>query len=78
MAEELGARTHVSLMAQYYPACRAREFHELARRITLEEWTRAVRVIESAGLENGWVQEYQEDVSTIAGTEIDADRAASV
>ena len=77
VAEELGARTHVSLMAQYYPACRAIEFPELARRITLEEWTRDVRVIESAGLENGWVQEYQEDVSTIAGTEIDADRAAS-
>ena len=77
VARELGAGTHVSLMAQYYPACRAAEFPELARRITSGEWTKAVRVIESAGLENGWVQEYQEDVSPIAGTEIDADRARS-
>ncbi|MFH1866024.1 MAG: radical SAM protein [Candidatus Eisenbacteria bacterium] len=73
IARELGARTHVSLMAQYYPACRALEFPELARRITREEWAEAQDALESAGLEHGWVQDYPEDLSPIAGTEITAD-----
>jgi putative pyruvate formate lyase activating enzyme len=73
IAAELGAGTYVSLMAQYYPACRAREFPELARRITREEWAEARDALESAGLENGWVQHYPEELYPVAGTEIDSD-----
>ena len=73
IAGRLGVETHVSLMAQYYPAGRAREFPDLARRITREEWAEARAALEDAGLENGWVQQYQENLSPIAGTEIASD-----
>ena len=73
VARELGTGTHVSMMAQDYPACRAREFPELARRITREEWAEALAFLEAAGLEHGWVQQYPEDLSPIAGTEIASD-----
>jgi putative pyruvate formate lyase activating enzyme len=73
IARRVGVETHVSLMAQYYPACRAREFPELARRITREEWAEARAALEGEGLENGWVQQYSEDSSPIAGTEIASD-----
>jgi len=74
IAAELGKGTHVSLMAQYYPAHRAPDFPELARRISREEWAGAQDALESEGLEHGWVQQYQEDLSPIAGTEIESDR----
>jgi putative pyruvate formate lyase activating enzyme len=73
IARRLGVETHLSLMAQYYPACRAREFPELARRITREEWAEARAALEDEGLENGWAQRYSEDSSPIAGTEIASD-----
>jgi putative pyruvate formate lyase activating enzyme len=74
LADELGRETHVSLMAQYYPAHRAREYPELARRISRVEWTEAKRALAAAGLENGWVQQFHRgDMSPIAGTEIEAD-----
>lgn len=73
VAQELGVGTHVSMMAQYYPACRAHEYPELARRITREEWADALDALDGAGLEHGWVQDYPEDLSPIAGTEIGSD-----
>jgi putative pyruvate formate lyase activating enzyme len=73
IAEHLGPETYVSLMAQYYPAYRATGIPGIDRRITREEWSEAVRGLEDAGLGNGWVQQYPEGLSPIAGTEIDSD-----
>lgn len=57
IAGNLGHETHISLMRQYFPAHRAMEVPELSRRVTDEEYERAVAALEDAGLENGWVQE---------------------
>lgn len=73
LADEVGRDTFVSLMAQYYPAHVAPRFPELARRITREEWAEAREALAAAGIENGWVQEYPEDLYPVAGTEISAD-----
>jgi putative pyruvate formate lyase activating enzyme len=73
IADELGRGTSVSLMAQYYPAGRACEFPEIARRITKDEWDHAVAALAEAGLEAGWVQEYPREVPPIAGSEIEPD-----
>ena len=73
LANEIGGDTFVSLMSQYYPAHVAPQFPELARRITREEWAEARRALAAAGLENGWVQDYPEDLYPVAGTEISAD-----
>ena len=74
VADSLGRETYVSLMAQYYPAYLASGIPGVDRRITREEWTDAVEALEEAGLGNGWVQQYPDGLSPIAGTEIDSDR----
>lgn len=74
LSEELGPDTHVSLMAQYYPAHRALNYPELARRITRGEWAEARRALADSGLEKGWVQGFHGgELSPIAGTEIEGD-----
>jgi putative pyruvate formate lyase activating enzyme len=74
VACELGPGTALSLMAQYYPTHRAREFPEIARRITPEEWEEAVRALDAAGITNGWTQEYPDGLPAIAGSEMEPDR----
>lgn len=71
LAEEVSPDVTVSLMAQYYPAHLdgratlrrsrdARQFPELARRITAAEYNEALEAFADAGLENGWAQEPRE------------------
>jgi putative pyruvate formate lyase activating enzyme len=57
IGENLGRETHVSLMKQYFPAHEAASITGLNRKITETEYEEAVRALEEAGLENGWVQE---------------------
>jgi len=48
---------YVSLMAQYTPAGRAREYPEIDRRLTRREYNRVVDHLFRLGLEQGYVQE---------------------
>ncbi|MFH1502090.1 MAG: radical SAM protein [Candidatus Eisenbacteria bacterium] len=73
VAEALGRSTYVSLMSQYYPAHLAPGDPVLGRRITRAEWEGAVTALDEAGLANGWIQEYPEGLSPIAGTELAPD-----
>jgi putative pyruvate formate lyase activating enzyme len=57
IAENLGRDTHVSLMAQYFPAHQAVDDEELCRRITPEEYEAALDAADALGLEHGWRQE---------------------
>lgn len=59
--DALGPRVAVSLMAQYYATNRAatdERYTLLSRRITENEWMRAVSALEIVGMEEGWMQEY--------------------
>ena len=56
IAGELSDRIHLSLMAQYYPAFRARELPELGRPVSPEEYREAELLLEKSGFTNGWVQ----------------------
>lgn len=61
MREHLSPRVAVSLMAQYYATNKAAtdpRFTLLSRRITENEWWRAVSLLEKLGMEEGWMQEY--------------------
>ena len=73
VADALGGDTTVSLMAQYHPVHRAAESAVLGRRLRRDEWERAVAALGAAGLDEGWVQDYHEEPSPIAGTEIALD-----
>ncbi len=59
LSEEISKDVYISLMSQYFPAYRAKEFKEINRRITSTEYEEARRIMEQYGLENGWVQEIE-------------------
>jgi len=59
--EELSPQTAISLMAQYYATNKAAvdpRYILLSRRISEREWFEAVEAVEEAGIEEGWLQEY--------------------
>jgi putative pyruvate formate lyase activating enzyme len=60
IAAELSPRVHVSVMDQYFPAYQAVDDPVLGRKLTSEEYEAALDAFESAGLENGWMQEHDE------------------
>jgi putative pyruvate formate lyase activating enzyme len=60
--DELSPEVAVSLMAQYYATHKAAtdaRYILLSRRITENEWARAVEALENLGMENGFIQEYE-------------------
>lgn len=61
IADNLGQETHIALMSQYFPAHKALETDGMNRTLNHEEYDAAVEVLEEAGLENGWVQDLDEE-----------------
>ena len=61
--DELSPRVAISLMAQYYPthqAATSKRHILLSRRITESEWLRAVTALDELGMEEGWMQEFDD------------------
>jgi putative pyruvate formate lyase activating enzyme len=59
--DELNPRVAISLMAQYYPTHQAEtnsRYVLLSRRIRELEWLKAASALAEVGMEEGWVQEY--------------------
>lgn len=56
IAEELSKDTYISLMAQYRPEYRAINVPPLNRRITREEYKKAIEIAQNLGLRNVWTQ----------------------
>ncbi|MCX6764692.1 MAG: radical SAM protein [Candidatus Nealsonbacteria bacterium] len=54
---EINKDIFISLMSQYEPLNKAKDFPEIARRITREEFERVYDYQIGLGLKNGWVQE---------------------
>lgn len=60
--DELGPRTAISLMAQYYATNKAAtdlRYILLSRRISEGEWFETVSLLEDLGMEEGFMQEYE-------------------
>ncbi|MCX6842383.1 MAG: radical SAM protein [candidate division WOR-3 bacterium] len=55
--DDLGPRTSVSLMAQYYPVHRATELPGMNRRLSVEEYEDVRRRSDELGFEEGFAQE---------------------
>lgn len=55
--DNLGAKTYISLMAQYTPCGKLENFPELQRRITKREYEKAVDCLIELGFENVFLQE---------------------
>ena len=59
LAEEISKDVYISLMSQYFPAYRTKEFKEIDRRINEKEYEEAYQEMQLCGLENGWVQDIE-------------------
>jgi putative pyruvate formate lyase activating enzyme len=72
ISTHISNETYISLMSQYYPAHKARNYHRISRRINREEYNRALDFLYKYGLRNGWVQEYMDGSVDLdfAGTNI--------
>ena len=57
LKKEISANIYISLMEQYYPTYKAKEYPEINRRITYSEYKEAVDIFNNLGFENGWIQE---------------------
>jgi len=55
--DQISTDTYISLMSQYLPYYRAREFADINRRISREEYSQARQIMLKYGLHNGWVQD---------------------
>ncbi len=56
LAQELSPQVTVSIMSQYTPLHRAKDFPQLARRISPAEYRAVTRLVSELGLDNGWLQ----------------------
>lgn len=61
IAANLGQETHVALMSQYFPAGEAASTAGIDRRLNAGEYDAALTALEEAGLDEGWVQELEEE-----------------
>jgi len=57
LAQEVSDRIWVSLMGQYFPAYRSKQFPPLDRRIKKQEYDLALGYYNRCGLSSGWMQE---------------------
>jgi putative pyruvate formate lyase activating enzyme len=56
LVEEVSPRVAVSLMSQYFPTHRARDYPELSRTISPREYDEAAKLADELGIESGWRQ----------------------
>jgi putative pyruvate formate lyase activating enzyme len=56
LAKYVSRNITVSLMSQYYPRHRATRIPQLARIISKDEYTAALKMMRQTGLEDGWIQ----------------------
>lgn len=66
IAEEISKDAYISLMSQYMPLYKAKQFTEISRRITQQEYAFAQAIMEKYGLHNGWTQD-EHGLESLAG-----------
>jgi len=57
LVSEVSPTVTVSIMSQYFPAHRASRIPSLSREISASEYSEVISLVDSLGLENGWLQE---------------------
>ena len=59
--ENIAQEVYVSIMMQYFPAYQAKEYNEINRKLTKEEYQEIEKYIYDIGIENGYIQDYSEE-----------------
>ncbi len=60
IGDRISKKTYLSIMSQYYPTFKADSFKEISRRVDKSEYEITVDEASSLGLNNGWIQEYDD------------------
>jgi putative pyruvate formate lyase activating enzyme len=58
----ISPKIHLSLMTQYNPLYKAKEFLEINRTLNSVEYDEVVKKVKDLGFENGWIQEFNKSV----------------
>lgn len=69
IASKLSKDTYISLMSQYFPCYKAEDYPEISRRVSRQEYQKAMDIMHGCGLHNGWVQD-ERGLDRFAGTNI--------
>jgi len=59
IADALSPRVHVSLMSQFYPAGKTKDYPDMNRGITANEYKIVQKEMEKLGMYSGWGQEFE-------------------
>ena len=62
----ISSKVHLSLMSQYNPLYRAKEFGEINRPISKEEFSTAKKLMDGFGIKYGWMQEFGGSVKCLS------------
>ena len=57
LLSEIDKNIYISLMGQYNPIFKSKEFVEISRKLYLSEWEKAKNYLKKKGFENGWIQD---------------------
>ena len=58
LKNEVSLKIYLSIMAQYHPVYKARQYPELSRRITSKEYIEVIKYAEKLGFSYGWTQDH--------------------
>ena len=59
--DNLDRRIYVSVMTQYFPTYKAKEFKEINRKLSKTEYNEIEKYIYELGIENGYMQDFSEE-----------------
>jgi len=59
ISKELGKDVYLSVMSQYYPAYKARDFKEISRRVTGGEYQQVLDKLDQLGMGKGYIQPFE-------------------
>jgi len=59
--ENIDEKVYISIMTQYFPAYKAKEYEEINRKITKKEYDEIEKYVYELDIENGYMQDYVEE-----------------
>lgn len=59
--KNIDEKVYISIMTQYFPTYKAKEYEEINRKITKEEYEEIENIIYELNIENGYMQDYAEE-----------------
>ncbi len=70
LKKEVSTDIYLSVMSQYYPAYKAADYPEIARRVKRSEYELIIKILGELGFKNGWIQGFKTDNNRFLGTNI--------